>query len=298
MELGEAFTLQQQIYQWGQTQQTTLVFFHGLGSTGLAFGELAHYLSAYHIVSFDLPGHGYAPPLTEATAYLPSNVIVMLEKILTKQLGNKEFYLIGHSLGADLAIHYAAAFPAHIKGLVLLDGGYLSSQDLGMTIETELQNIADFCNDVRFPSWDAFLQSEKEELSRWSPQLEAASRAQVRELDDEIRLAISPFTGQSLIKGLDAEPVSSMLSGLNCPILLLSATTPADLTHVRNKSIEVFQTKVKNVHVDPIPNAGHDIFRDAPEQVAEKIRAWLGNNNGEEAVEDAHQNRCHTRYQS
>lgn len=279
--------MQQQIYHWGQTQQTTFVFFHGLGSTGLAFGELANYLSTYHILSFDLPGHGYAPALTEEAAYLPSNVIVMLEKLLTKQLGNKEFYLIGHSFGADLALHYAAIFPKQIKGIILLDGGYLSSQDLDMTLETELQNIADFCNDVRFPSWDAFLQSEKEELSRWSPQLEAASRAQVRELDGEIRLAISTFTAQSLIKGLDAEPVSSILRGLNCPILLLSATTPADLTNVRNKSIEVFQTKVKNVHVDPIPNAGHDIFRDAPEQVAEKIRVWLGNNNGEEFVEDA-----------
>jgi len=288
VNLGEAITLQQQIYQWGQTQQTTLVFFHGLGSTGLAFGELANYLSTYHILSFDFPGHGYAPALTEEAAYLPSNVIVLLEKIISQQLGNKKFYLIGHSFGADLALHYAATFPKQIKGIILLDGGYLSSQDLGMTLETELQNIADFCNDVRFPSWDAFLLSEKEELSRWSPQLEAASRAQVRELDGEIRLAISTFTGQSLIKGLDAEPVSSILSGLNFPILLLSATTPDDLTHVRNKSIEVFQTKVKNVHVDPIANAGHDIFRDAPEQVAEKIRVWLGNNNGEEVVEDAH----------
>ncbi|MFJ7669169.1 alpha/beta fold hydrolase [Lysinibacillus sp. NPDC097195] len=272
--------MKQQIYQWGQTQQTTLVFFHGLGSTGLAFGELANYLSTYHIVSFDLPGHGYAPALTEETAYLPSNVIVLLEKLISQQLGNKNFYLIGHSFGADLALHYAATFPEQIKGIILLDGGYLSSQDLGMTLETELQNIANFCNDVRFPSWDAFLQSEKEELSRWSPQLEAASRAQVREMNGEIRLAISTFTAQSLIKGLDADPFGTKLNRVECPILLLSATKPVELEDVRSKSIKVFQTKLKHVHVDPVPNAGHDIFRDAPEQVAEKLKDWLEYNNG------------------
>ncbi|SUX55526.1 hydrolase, alpha/beta fold family [Lysinibacillus sphaericus] len=54
--------MQQEIYQWGHAQHPTLVFFHGLGSTGLAFGELANYLPAHHIVSFDLPGHGMHQP--------------------------------------------------------------------------------------------------------------------------------------------------------------------------------------------------------------------------------------------
>lgn len=279
-KLGEAINLQQEIYQWGHAQHPTLVFFHGLGSTGLAFGELANYLPAYHIVSFDLPGHGYASALTEEAAYLPSNVIVTIEKMLKQKLGNKKFYLIGHSLGADLALHYAATFPKQIAGLILLDGGYLSSQDMGMTVEMELQNIESFCNDVRFSSWDEFFQSEKEELSRWSAELEAASRAQVKALDGEIRLALSTFTAQSLIKGLDAEPIRHKLQHVKCPTLLVSATKPIELEQVRNKSIADFQAKVSNVQVEPVPNAGHDIFRDAPEQVAEKIIAWLTNNNG------------------
>ncbi|WP_115686535.1 alpha/beta hydrolase [Lysinibacillus sphaericus] len=51
---------------------------------------------------------------------------------------------------------------------------------------------------------------------------------------------------------------------------MVSATKPIELEQIRNKSIADFQAKVSNVQVEPVPNAGHDIFRDAPEQVAEK----------------------------
>lgn len=77
----------------GTRSTSNFSFFHGLGSTGIAFGELANYLPAYHIVSFDLPGYGYASALTEEAAYLPSNVIVSIEKMIKQQLGNKNFYL-------------------------------------------------------------------------------------------------------------------------------------------------------------------------------------------------------------
>jgi len=269
--------MKQSIYQWGNAQNSTLIFLHGLGSTGLAFGELAKYLPEYHIVSFDLPGHGYAKALEEENAYCPSNLIVEIENIINRQLGSKSHYLVGHSLGADLALHYAAKYPKQIKGMILLDGGYLSSQDLGMTLENELQNIEMFCNEVRFPSWDVFFESEKDELSRWSEELEEASRAQVKEQDGEIRLTISTFTAQSMIKGIYIEPVTNIVEQVHCPTLLIRATKPVELESTRRKSIQTLQARMKNVDIEPIEDAGHDIFREAPKDVAEKIRAWLEN---------------------
>lgn len=269
--------LNRHMYQWGDPQNTTLIFFHGLGSTGLAFGELAKYLTEYHILSFDLPGHGYAHALEEELAYRPSNLIVGIEEVLSRQIGSKSFYLIGHSSGAELALQYAATFPQQVRGVVMLDGGYLSSQDLGMTLDNELQDIENFCNDVRFPSWDVFFQSEKEELSRWSKELEAASRAQVKENNGEIRLTISAFTAQSMIKGIHAESVAEILNKVHCPSLLLHATKPVELASVRDKGIQILQSKLARVKITPIAEAGHDIFRDAPKPVAIKIREWLEN---------------------
>ncbi|MEY9976894.1 alpha/beta fold hydrolase [Lysinibacillus sp. RC79] len=267
--------MKQNIYQWGDSQNPTLIFLHGLGSTGLAFGELAKHLPEYHTVSFDLPGHGYAKALEEEKAYFPSNLIEDIEETINQQLGNTSHYLIGHSFGADLALHYAAKYPKRIKGIILLDGGYLSPQDLGMTLENELQSIEQFCDEVRFSSWDVFFESEKEELSRWSEELEEASRAQVKEQDGEIRLTISTFTGQSIIKGIYAEPVTDIVERVLCPTLLIRATKPSELESTRKKSIQILQTSIKNLDIEPIADAGHDIFREAPKDVAKKIRTWL-----------------------
>ncbi|MFJ7733224.1 alpha/beta fold hydrolase [Lysinibacillus sp. NPDC097231] len=267
--------MQQHIYQWGNEKNTTLIFLHGLGSTGLAFGELAKLLAEYHVISFDLPGHGYAEALQEEKDYLPTNLIVEIEKIISQQQGNKSFYLIGHSLGAELALHVVARFPEQILGLILLDGGYLSAEKLGMTLESELQNVENFCNDTKFPSWEIFIESEKEELSRWSEELEAASRAQVKERDGEIQLTLSVFTAQSMIKGIYTEPAADILSRVNCPSLLIYATQPAELDTVRKEGIQDLQAKLNNLEVESIAEAGHDIFRDAPNCIAKKIKQWI-----------------------
>ncbi len=267
--------MQQHVYQWGNIENPTLIFLHGLGSTGLAFGELVQYLAEYHVVSFDLPGHGYAESLFEEQDYLPSNLIVEIEKVISHHLGDKSFYLIGHSLGAELAMHFAARSPEKIQGLILLDGGYLSAEKLGMTLEKELQGIGQFCKNTTFPSWEVFIESEKEELSRWSEELEAASRAQVKERDGEIQLTLSAFTGQSMIKGMYTEPVITILSQINCPCLLIHATQPADLEGVRREGIQDLQFSLYNLEVASISDAGHDIFRDAPHSVATEIKNWI-----------------------
>jgi pimeloyl-ACP methyl ester carboxylesterase len=45
------------------------------------------------------------------------------------------FTLIGHSMGAGIACLYAAAFPEHVKKLILLEGGMLSFHTLHMCLK-------------------------------------------------------------------------------------------------------------------------------------------------------------------
>ena len=43
----------------GDKSNPQIICFHGLGSTKLSFIEMAEFLKdKYHVVSFDLPGHG------------------------------------------------------------------------------------------------------------------------------------------------------------------------------------------------------------------------------------------------
>jgi len=115
-------------------------------SSGSSTGETttnasANHASAQrkvHVVALDLPGHGLsshrsndAPPMIRAEYLFYVAEAVRLLKWWdplkpsynnSKSNNNPQpFWLIGHSMGAGIALLYAAAFPEQIKGLVLLD---------------------------------------------------------------------------------------------------------------------------------------------------------------------------------
>lgn len=100
-----------------------LVLCPGLGSTQADLQELTELLRRDHdVVTFDLRGHGLASAADRYTfeAFLSDLVVVMAE------LGRLDLpsapVLVGYSLGADLAVHYASERPDTVAELVLIDG--------------------------------------------------------------------------------------------------------------------------------------------------------------------------------
>ncbi|MEV5745570.1 alpha/beta fold hydrolase [Microbispora rosea] len=95
----------------------------GLNSTQADLRELAELLRRDHdVVTFDLRGHGLASAAGRYSfeAFLGDLAAVMAE------LGGLGLsaapVLVGYSLGADLAVHYASEHPDAVAGLVLIDG--------------------------------------------------------------------------------------------------------------------------------------------------------------------------------
>ncbi|TQS29269.1 alpha/beta fold hydrolase [Microbispora sp. KK1-11] len=104
-------------------QGPPLVLCPGLNSTQAGLHELTELLRRdYDVVTFDLRGHGLASAADRYSfeAFLGDLVAVMAE------LGNLGLpaapALVGYSLGADLAVHYASEHPDTIAELVLIDG--------------------------------------------------------------------------------------------------------------------------------------------------------------------------------
>ncbi|RSD17176.1 alpha/beta fold hydrolase [Amycolatopsis eburnea] len=96
-----------------------LVLCPGLLTTQADLHELTDLLRRdYDVTTFDLRGHGLSTPADEYTfeAFLSD-----LDAVMTA-LEHRSPLLVGHSLGADLAVHYAAEHPGTVAGLVLVDG--------------------------------------------------------------------------------------------------------------------------------------------------------------------------------
>lgn len=100
-----------------------LVFLHeGLGSAGLwrDFPTALVRHTGCGALVYSRYGNGFSSPLRQPRTprYMHDEALTALPELL-KALGIGETILVGHSDGASIALIFAAAFPAAVRGLVL-----------------------------------------------------------------------------------------------------------------------------------------------------------------------------------
>lgn len=108
------------IYEWGHGNKKSVVLVHGLSQDGAkSWYALAQALkNKYHVVAFDLPGFGYSEKGNKL--YSPDNYAAFIKQVVRKHTKGP-VAVIGHSLGATLALRYAAQYPEDVDRLVLVD---------------------------------------------------------------------------------------------------------------------------------------------------------------------------------
>ncbi|UXI02106.1 alpha/beta fold hydrolase [Photobacterium sp. TY1-4] len=99
-----------------------LLFLHGWQDNAASFDALFSRLApACHWVAVDWPGHGWSPSRSADNYYHFFDYLDDLHQLMAL-LPSREIVLVGHSLGALVSGCYAAAYPAQITGLVLIEG--------------------------------------------------------------------------------------------------------------------------------------------------------------------------------
>ncbi|WIG54411.1 MAG: hypothetical protein OJF61_000197 [Rhodanobacteraceae bacterium] len=108
--------------QWGDAGAPPLLALHGWLDNAASFAQLAPSLGARCVIALDLPGHGHS-------AHLPPGVhrynnLDQVDHVLdfADALQLEHFDLLGHSLGAGIASLTAAAAPARVGKLALIEG--------------------------------------------------------------------------------------------------------------------------------------------------------------------------------
>jgi pimeloyl-ACP methyl ester carboxylesterase len=104
-------------FRFGDAALPPLVLLHGAGANAHWWDHLAPQLARhFHVVALDFRGHGASDFPQEL---LPGAFRDDLEALL-EELGDADAALVGHSLGAHVALGHAAAAPG-TRALVLLD---------------------------------------------------------------------------------------------------------------------------------------------------------------------------------
>lgn len=230
-----------------------------------------------------LGGNGYhLAPLTNELGFPvtfldPYRELIQTEKELRSwfqgQIGqDEEIYLLGHSLGGDLARYLAAEFP-QIQALILLDGGYLDMEKI-LPLEDELEGTSSFMQQQVFPTLEEAVLAEFCDGADPTPIARKAVEASYRWNPASERYELN----------LDLEKVLALLR--------LRRSIKADQISVADKPVlfigpryqeEPEWRKEALTHVDPpikkvlLEGLGHELYTEAPQAVASEINNWLRN---------------------
>jgi len=111
---------------------------HGWLDNAASFLPLAQALQDVDLVMIDLPGHGHSAALPAGSEYTMIGAIGNVLAV-ADALGWERFTLLGHSMGAGIASLVAAAVPARVQALAVIEalGG------LGEQVENTAQRLRD-----------------------------------------------------------------------------------------------------------------------------------------------------------
>lgn len=102
----------------GPRDAPTVVLLHGLGAHQRSWDRVAKPLEDCRVITFDYAGHGRSNP---ADRYSVDGFLSDLQSIIVEMNVNDGYVLVGHSIGADLALLHASN-AAKCRGVVLVDG--------------------------------------------------------------------------------------------------------------------------------------------------------------------------------
>ena len=119
-ELVDIGNLTLHYVKWG-TEGTPIVCAHGLTANAYCFQAFADNLAADHqVFAYDLRGRGDSDKPQQGYT-VPLHAVDLAG--LIDKLGLERPVLIGHSLGALIALYFAAHYPDKLSKLVLIDAG-------------------------------------------------------------------------------------------------------------------------------------------------------------------------------
>lgn len=237
-----------------------LLAVHGLASDSSAWDLIAARLSNHQVYSVDLPGYS----LRSSRVHPPSlaTLALGLDELMQTQ-GVDRYALLGHSMGAAVALHVALMFPRQISAMVLIAPGGLGPgvhpvlRLMGTRAGQELLGI----------SYRLGLDK------RAGAELPAHTKAAIRSLKSraaraQLRRAIRKVLESNTEEARDSfQEVTSRI-----PTLVLwgveEAVLPAD--HFGN-----INEYLPGAQIVTIPRAAHAPHRTQPEATADVIRDFI-----------------------
>ena len=146
-----------------------LVLLHGAGDQAGTWFHVAPSLARhYTLVVPDLAGHGESAPAAGPIPF--ADLFGGLEAVVEQQAGSKRVTLVGNSLGAWIAMVFAARHPERVERVVAINGGPLMGSSGGPSLLPKTREEArDAMARLRDPGSPAIPANVLDDMVRRSP---------------------------------------------------------------------------------------------------------------------------------
>ena len=258
--------LKLQFWDWGTEGKPSLLLVHGGLDHARNWDWVARALREdFHVYALDLRGHGNSEQAPGALYSIAEHVLDL--SALADIINDFPLYIIGHSLGGIITLHYAGIFPERVKKAVVIEG-------LGPPPNHRIHRPAH----ERMRAWiEGVRKTEKREAHSY-PDLQAAV-ARMKEanphLSDEVAQHLTLHgtnwnSDGSLIwkfdnfargfppYGTNIEDARQIFGQITCPVLLFWGMESWAVDPSTDGRADV----IKNHRLVKVPNAGHWLHHD------------------------------------
>lgn len=258
--------LKLQFWDWGQEGKPSLVLVHGGLDHARNWDWVARELrNDYHVFALDLRGHGNSAQAPGALYTIAEHVLDL--SALIDIIDNFPIYIIGHSLGGIIALHYAGIYPEKVKKLISIEGFGLPSwhrvhRPANERLREWIENVRDL--ERRAPRTYTDLDSAVARMKEANRHLsdEVARHLTLHgtnwNSDGSLMWKFDNFARPFAPYGQSIEDGRQVYSQIECPVLLFWG----EESMIVDPESDGRASAIRNYRMTKVPNAGHWVHHD------------------------------------
>jgi len=253
-----------------------IVLVHGLASNSRIWDDVAPRLAErHHVVALDQRGHGLSDRATDGYTFeqVVSDLVGVVES-----LNLDRPTLVGHSWGGNVVLQYAATHPDQVRGLVLVDGGFIElSAYPDRTWEQVRVDMAP--PDLTHMTLDELL-SRASAREYWNAAGEQTLRTSFEVAPDgRIRPRLRREDHLEILRALWEQKPSMLYPHVTAPTLIVPARRPdatgraAEMAPLREQLVAHAAATLPNGRLLWMEDTVHDVPLQRPADLAQAILA-------------------------
>ncbi|MBV5260703.1 alpha/beta fold hydrolase [Synechococcus moorigangaii CMS01] len=283
LSMGERFLkvrgLETCLCEWGDRQNPLILLLHGILEQGASWQLIAPQLAAqgYWVIAPDLRGHGKS---AHGQSYSMLDFLADVDD-LSKQLTDRPFTLVGHSMGSVISAMYAGIRRENVQQLILVETivpNDIDDTETSNHLTTHLDYLAKPPQHPTFPSVAVAARRLRQATPHLSADLsEALTSRSTIPVDTGVQWRWDPFLRTRAgieFNGISRRRYLALLKEIAAPITLIYGNQsefnrPADL--------QAIQTALPQAQRLTVPG-GHNLHFENPQAIAHIIQQHLQQN--------------------